>query len=85
MSWKRCVENRKRYSKAFSSHPYASGVFVTEKSGKLYYRRRYRSPHRRSRFSFCKRQSDKQLRRINGTVGNGGNFKKAYDLWWTVF
>jgi len=51
---------------------------------KPYYKRCYRGNHDGSRYKFYKRYANKNVRRYQGELHNGGSYKKVYDYWWSV-
>ena len=51
---------------------------------KPYYKRLSRDNHKGGRFSYFKNYSNRQVRRYNGELQNGGAYKKVFDYWYTV-
>lgn len=53
--------------------------------GAVYYRRTYRGNHKRNRYSFYKKYSNRCVRRYKGEIHSRGNqYRKIFDYWWTV-
>lgn len=50
----------------------------------VYYKKTYRGNHKGSRYKFYKKYANRVVRRYKGEIGNGGNYKKCFDYWWTV-
>lgn len=52
--------------------------------GTVYYKKTYRGNHKGNRYSYYKKYSNRKVRRYNGEIHNGSNYKKIFDYWWTV-
>lgn len=55
---------------------------VYEKNGRLV--RCYKGSHRNNRYQYYKRVSNRQVRRYDNYISNGGTFKKISDYWYNV-
>lgn len=96
MSYKRSRENKRRYAKLHKiAVHYPSPVWYKDRiwikgvgyvaNPKPYYERLYKSGRKCSRYYFCRKYANRQVRRYKGIIPNGGGYKKAYDFWWEVF
>ena len=52
--------------------------------GTVYYRRTYKGNHKRNRYKYYKKYSNRKVRRYKGEIHRGGSYKKVFNYWWTV-
>lgn len=52
--------------------------------GTVYYHRIYKGNHKRNRYKFYKKYSNRIVRRYKGEISNGCAYKKIYDFWYEV-
>ena len=52
--------------------------------GTVYYRRTYKGNHKRNKYTYYKKYSNRKVRRYKGEIHRGGSYKKVFDYWWTV-
>lgn len=75
----------RRLKKMYNNGYGAVREFDEESRGRTVVRPYYCKWYRSKMSSYCKKLTNRRIRRCKGEIHKGGNYRKIFDMWWTLY